>query len=242
MTNKSKGVLADHKREGKRLIPPMMRLTNIVETSFRDTKIPELVWISALFKRASNKHAADGVIEFLVACQKAIADDEAPHLSFLSNFNSLPDRHKQLITSDPDCARRIPFLQHHLWHQHALLDRYPLAFIFPNRPEFDRAEAIRLLKEDVEALLDRYTPHATKVQTTAVFAQMATGKMFIHESIDFPDPNTIFTKPESDEAKRVASFVRASLNAGADMVSDGGVSKTWTDDFWAQTFVLEGCQ
>lgn len=236
-----KGVLADHQRVGKRLVPPIMQLENLVETSFRDSKIPELFWISALFNRLPNKAAVDGIVEFQIACQKALSTDDAPSLSFLSNFDKLSDIQKAIIVSDPECLKWIPLLQRELWHQHVLLDRYPLAFIFPDRPAYDRAEAIVRLKQDVHELIDRYSPLATKVQTTAMVAMMASGKMFIHESIDFPDPNSIFTNPESPEARRVASFVRASLNAGTNFDTDDDIAKRWVDDFWSQTFKLEGC-
>lgn len=238
---KKKGVLADHKREGKRLIPPMMRLPNVVETSFRDTKIPELIWISALFNRAQDKAAVDGVVEFQITCQKAIAIDDAPPLSFLSNFDRLSASQKNAIVSDSDCSKWITILQKELWHQHMLFDRYPLAFIFPDRHESDRTEAIARLKQDVHGLLDRYSHHATKVQTIAIVAMMDTGKMYINKSIDFPDPNLIFTNPDSLEAQRVASFARAGLNAGTNMDTDNDVANRWVDDFWSQTFKLEGC-
>lgn len=218
-----------------------MRLPNLVETSFRDSKVPELIWISALFNWAQDKAAVDSVVEFQITCQKAIATDDAPPLSFLSNFDRLSASQKKAIISDPECRKWIMFLQKELWHQHALLDRYPLAFIFPDRHEFDRTEAIDRLKQDVHGILDRYSHHATKVQTTAVVAMMASGKMFIHESIDFPDPNSILTNPESPEARRVASFVRASLNAGTNMDTNEGIANRWADDFWSQTFKLDGC-
>lgn len=240
--SKKKGVLADHHRQGKRLIPPLMRIANIAETSFRDSKIPELVWMSAIFNRATDKSAVDGIVEFLIACQEGISEDGAPHLSFLSNFSRLSEAQRQKILDCEKCQRRIPFLQQHLWHHNALFETYPLAFIFPDRPEYDHPSAIERLKLDVDALLDRYSSHATKVQTTAVFAMMATGKMLIHEGIDLPDPNAIFTSPGSDEAKRVASFVRATLNAGSDLLEEQAVSERWISEFWAKCFVLEGCK
>ncbi len=58
---KKKGILSDHHRKGKRLIPPLMKLGNIEETSFKDSKIPELVWMSAIFNRASDKAAVSAL-------------------------------------------------------------------------------------------------------------------------------------------------------------------------------------
>lgn len=237
-----KGVLSDHFRKGKRLIPPLMRMGNIEETSFKDSKIPELVWISAIFNRAEDKEAVDGIIEFQVACVEAIGSDDAPHLSFLSNFSRLSDTQRENILQNERCQKTFPFLHRHLWHQHAIFEAYPLSFIFPDSPDYDRASALERLRVDVDALLDRYTVHSTKVQTTAVVAMMATGKMFIHERIDLPDPNAIFTSPGSNEAKRVASFARATLNAGSSVLEAKPEAERWISDFWARCFVLEECR
>jgi hypothetical protein len=243
MTDRKKStVLADHHRQGKRLIPPIMRLNNIVEVSFRDTKIPELVWMSAIFNHVPDREAVRGIIEFLIACNSEINDEKkAPPLSFLSNFLILTAEQKKKIVESESCKSYLPFLREHLWHQMQLLDDYPLAFIFEQRPDRDRLVAIERLKKDVAGLLDRYADQATKVQTTAVVAMMATDKMFIAKHIDFPHPDVIFTAPDSSDAKRVASFVRATLNAGAQLDADAELAKSWVESFWSQAFNLEGC-
>lgn len=239
--SRRKGVLSDHQRKGKRLIPPLMRIGNIEETSFKDSKIPELVWMSAIFNRSPDKVAVDGIIGFQVACREALDADDVPHLSFLSNYNRLSNEQKDRIVRNEKCQKAIPFLQGHLWHQHAIFKDYPLSFIFPDRPKYDHASALERLKLDVDTLLDRYTAHATKVQTTAVVAMMATGKMFVHERIKLPSPNAIFTNPDSEDAKRVASFARATLNAGGNPLEAKPEAERWISEFWARCFVLEGC-
>ena len=128
-----------------------------------------------------------------------------------------------------------------MWHQYALFNQYPLAFIFESSNDFDRNEALVRLKEDVSELFDRRSHHATKVQTTAVFAMMATGKMILNSTIDFPDPDRIFDSPDSPEARIVASFVRASLNAGNNMDTDTVIATKWIEGFWDQSFKLERC-
>ncbi|WP_394374945.1 hypothetical protein [Stutzerimonas frequens] len=239
---KRKGVLSDHYRKGKRLIPPLMRIGNIQETSFKELMIPELVWMSAIFNRASDRSAVEGVIDFQIACREALDSADAPHLSFLSNFNRLSDTQREKILLSEKCQKILPFLRHELWHQNAVFDSYPLSFIFSDRPEYDRSLALERLKLDVDSLLDRYTPHSAKVQTTAVVAMIATEKMFLDEQIDLPDPNTIFTSPGSDDAKRVASFARATLNAGSSFVEGQAEAEKWVSAFWTTCFFLEGCR
>ncbi|MDP3187528.1 hypothetical protein [Limnobacter sp.] len=236
-------VLRDHKKVGQRLIPPFMQLPNLKQTSFRENTLPCLVWISAIFLRATDREAVHNIIEFLIKCREILDDDKSPPLVFLNNFDKLNDGQKVKILNNLNEDARLDFLRKNLVHQYHLLDKYPLSFIFDDyKYGVDREEALDLLKEDVSALLNRYTLHSTKVQTTAFISMAATGKLFLSSKIDLPDFNSIFTAPESDESKRVASFVRASINAGAGFQDTEGGENEWSKSFWSQSFDLEACR
>lgn len=235
-------VLRDHKKVGQRLIPPFMQLPNLKETSFRKNTLPCLIWVSALFLRATDREAVNNVVEFLIKCREILGDDKSPPLVFLNNFDKLNDEQKLKILNNLNDDTRLNFLRENLIHQHHLFDKYPLSFIFEDYIYgVDKEEAIDLLKEDVSALLDRYTLHSTKVQTTAFISMTATGKLFLSSKIGIPDFNSIFTAPDSDESKRVASFVRANINAGAEFQDTEGGENDWSKSFWSQSFDLEAC-
>jgi hypothetical protein len=204
--------------------------------------LPCLIWVSALFLRASDREAVHNIIEFLIKCREILDDDKSPPLVFLNNFDKLNDEQKLKIFNNLNDDTRLNFLRENLVHQYHLLDKYPLSFIFEDYTYgVNKEEAIDLLKEDVSALLDRYTLHSTKVQTTAFISMTATGKLFLSSKIDLPDFNSIFTAPDSDESKRVASFVRANINAGAGFHDTEGGENEWSKSFWSQSFDLEAC-
>lgn len=244
---KRKAVLSDHKRAGKRLIPPILQLPNVVSTSFIDHRLPDLIWMSAIFRKAHPKVAIELIIDFIKLCSDIAGADELESLAFLTNFCALSAEQKSVIRRKLDGTLMLGMIRKKLGHQGAILERYPLAFLFDESPVSENhSEAIPELKEDVELLLDRYTPHATKVQVTALVAMMATGKMMISSQIDLPNFDLIFTDPESDEAQRVASFARASLNSGMGfMIEDHPQAldehATWKNDFWAQAYLLDSC-
>lgn len=240
---RSKQVLSDHKRVGKRLIPPMMQLDKLVETSFQSDTLPELVWISSIFLQSSDRDAVDIVTEFLRISVIAINDEAAPTLAYLGNFNRLSDEHRNSILSATERVGLLPILREKLNHQFLLLKRYPLAFLF-GKPADGNNEKLEIdkLKSDVESLLDRYSHHASKVQTTAVVSMMVTGKMFISSTIECPDFDAVIRFPDSPEGKRAASFVRASLNGGAGFYSEDKSKHLWARDFWGQVFRLGACE
>jgi hypothetical protein len=212
------------------------------ETSFRDNTLPCLIWVSAIFLRNSDRQSVHFVIEFLIKCKEILDEDKSPALIFLNNFDKLTVEQKRKILKGINDSAMIDFLRESLVHQHHLLDDYPLDFLFEDYVfGVDRDEALEHLKEDVSALLDRYTMHSTKVQTTAFVSMAATGKLFLSSKIDLPDFNSIFTAPDSDESKMVASFVRANINAGTGFQDTEGGKNDWSKSFWKQCFDMEAC-
>lgn len=245
---KKKAVLGDHKREGKRLIPPLLQLPNVVPTSFIDDRLPDLIWMSTIFRQAHPKVTVDLIIDFVKLCSDIVGTEDTESLGFLTNVGALSTNQKTAIRRKLEGTLMLGMLRKTLSHQNAVLERYPLAFIFDQRhADGNRAEAIAELKQDVELLLDRYASHATKVQVTALVAMMATGKMKVSSEIDLPDFDLIFTDPESDGARRAASFARATLNSSmgfmiANQLENSSKNIKWTLDFWAQAYLLDGCR
>jgi len=235
-------ILKDHKKVGQKLIPPLMQLPNMQETSFRDNTLPCLLWVSATFLRSSDREAVDYIIDFLIKCKEILNDDKLPPLIFLNNFKKLSVEQKSKLLIGIKDKKMLGFLREKLVHQNYLLQGYPLSFLFDDYAYgVDRDEALEYLKEDVAALLDRGTLHSTKVQTTAFVSMTATGKLLLSSEIKLPDFNAIFTEPESDESKRVASFIRANINAGAGFQDTEGGGNEWSQVFWQQAFNMETC-
>lgn len=245
--NKQKGksntqVLSDHKKEGKRLIPPIMQLPMMQMVSFRDKTMPCLIWLSALFVRIPDREAVQKSLDLITRCHEVLGEEAAiPPLVFLNSFSQLSDAQREEIASDQKVRDIADFLWLKIAHQILLFKDHPLAFLFSSyKLELPTELAIEHLKEDVIGLLDRYSHHATKVQVTALVANIASGKMVISSRINLPNFDVIFTAPESDEAKRVAGFARANLNAEAGIRTKEGNS--WATSFWKNAFYLEGCE
>ncbi|WP_157847497.1 hypothetical protein [[Mannheimia] succiniciproducens] len=199
--------------------------------------------MSAIFLRQSNIESVRNIIDFIVRCKSILGKDEGENASwaFLNNFNILSEDEKEKIKMNLS-EDVINFLRLSLEHHYLLFDDYPLAFLFKDyKCGMDRSNAINLLKEDVSALFDRYSEHSTKVQTTAFYSMAITGKIVLNASMNIPDFNSIFSDPESDEAKIVAAFVRSSLNVGNDIISSSNGKNDWSKSFWKQCFDMEEC-
>lgn len=234
-------VLQDHRKEGKKLIPPLPRLLDLKEISFQDSILPDLVWVSTIFLRNTDKQAVETIITFLEESEEILKNDQPPPLIFLSSFDKLSCDQKTKIVREIKDKKILEFLRNNLAHQQKLLSDYPLGFIFNDQMDCaDKEEALKYLREDVSALLDRCSFHSTKVQTTAIYSMGITGKLRLTSNITPPDLNSIFTSPESDESKRAAAFARSVLTAQAELQNAEG-REIWSNKFWKQCFSLEAC-
>lgn len=240
----NRAVLKDHKKEGKRLIPPMMQIPKMELVSFKDNTLPCLIWISGLFVRASDREAAQKPIEFIKRCHDILGTEIAIQpLTFLNSFNSLSTDQKQAIVANSEIKIIKEFLWRNLSHQIFLFKDHPLSFLFEGlNAEISNEAAIQRLKQDVAGMLNRSSQHATKVQVTALVSMIASKRLIISPHINLPDFNSIFTDPESDEAKRAASHARASLNTDAGYMFSEGKINLWAKSFWKQAFYLDGCE
>lgn len=237
-------MLSGYRRKGKRFIPPIFQLPGVVEINFREEKIPELFWVSSIFRQLSDNQAIEVVVQFVKACEFKLRKDSTKPLVFISNFLALSPEQIADLTADPRCQELFPILDQFLRHHIRLLEGYPLGPLVSqvSNTENDISAAVEQLKSDVGELLDRRSHHATKVQATALISLMATGRMHISRHIPVPDLNSIFASPGSVEAEKAAGFVRSSLNAGSGSYVDGDVSANWRKSFWSKTYGLSPCE
>lgn len=224
-----------------------MQLPNMQETSFVDELLPSLVWMSALYLRCDGRLATKVIVEFIKDAETVFDEERPQPLHEIGNFTLLSREQKHAIYVAVKNKKYFETLLDNLEHQHHVLKGYPLSFLFEEHIyAVDKAEAIDMLSDDVKTLLDRYSSIATKVQVTAVYTTLETGRLKISNSIELPDFNAVFTKPGSGEAKHAAAFARANMNGSIGMFRQDNdelniKAHAWNQDFWTQTFKLSEC-
>lgn len=236
-------VLTDHKKVGNKLIPPLLQFSMVQETSFVDQTLPNLIWMSAIFLRASDHIAVDMIMDFIVRSQKLLGDEFHSDLAFLDVFSELSIEQRKAIHQELKGSDTLDFICENIAHQYYLIDGYPLGFLFEDFVfGVDREEAIESLKEDVSALLDRNSPHATKIQATTLISMNASGRLHLNSDMILPDFNSVFINPDSEDTKRLGGFVRAHLNAIAGMRGSKNQEFSWSEIFWEKVYCLDKCE
>ncbi len=228
---KPKAVLGDHKRVGKRFIPPMAQL-GISDVRWIESLAPEFLWIALLHDRLGFARGAE--VARLVAQAFQETDASLGWCAAISSFGTLAeDSRPQFIAAvlkngvADELALALGALHEHY-------PGHPLAFALPAEAKGD----ISSLKRVVGLLLgSRADVDAMRTQATAVYLACTGGwlKVLADSALaDFPE---VERYPDTDKSQRVASSVRAALNGLTIKVP----TSEWPRYFWNRGLELEPC-
>ena len=119
-----------------------------------------------------------------------------------------------------------------------LLVNYPQSPLkFLGQPDDDPGlEKLKLLITD---LIDRRDKIATFVQSTAVYIYFVNDKLKVFSDSALANFTEIEKFPDTDESKKIASFVRATMNG---MLPTLELPTDWRNYFWDRGRSLEPCE
>ncbi|MEZ5529841.1 MAG: hypothetical protein R3E57_07900 [Porticoccaceae bacterium] len=236
---KKKEVLKGYKKKGAKFIPPMMQIGNIQEVSYLNDALPNLIWMGLVIERYGYRKGVQLIIDFVSIAYEKCADKNG-NFSYLCYYSKLDLSLKSSIYFELRHKGILYPLQEALAPLSCLFRFFPALFL---KPDFkvDKTPLISRLKTTMKQSMNRYSKMATAIQVTAFYNLAANGKLHIASHIDVPDPNSIFTAPDSDEANRAASFARSNMNTELGFRMDE-ISEGWVRDFWLQIYKLESCE
>jgi hypothetical protein len=236
-------VLSDHKRVGKRFIPPMLQTLKLDDISWVDHGIPELVWIGLLHQANGLKQGTDLALSVARACADTVSHPPLPLFSMISAYRSLDRSQRAQVVAGLDRKRKLGLIREALAPLVSNYPECPLYFLFRrNRVATNSGGSdLESLKAVVEALFDRLTFEATMVQVNALYVGAVTGKIKFCRGTGFDEIEPVVSYPTTEESRRIAADTRAFLNVclGADQSAD---AVAWRSYFWNRGLELEPCE
>ena len=236
---KSRKVLGDHKKKGSKFIPPLMQLDNLQEVSYLNDALPNLIWMALVFDKFGYKTGVSLINQFVSIAYEQ-CKGETGNFSYLCYFSNLDISFKSKIYMELRSKSILHPLQDAIAPLSCLFDNFPALFL---KPDFkvDKSSLLPKLKLVMKNCIDRYSKMSTAIQVTTFYNLGTNGKLHIASHIDVPDPNSIFTDPDSEEARRAASFGRNYINTELGFRKED-ISKGWVREFWLQIYNLEKCE
>lgn len=238
-----KNILIDHKREGKKFIPPLIyKLGHLGGASWARTMLPELLWI-ALIQSYYGLHEGVEIITNMTRITRECSPSKKFQIfATISSFGKIKPEEYLCIQSKLATSGEL------LKVQKALL---PLIVFYPNcllrslystEPSFVESDNRHLerFKSLVKGLYDKTSRDATMVQASAIWLAFDSGALKVFEGLALASFPEIDKYPRTELSKKVAGSIRASIQMLFNEPYYSS-SSNWTRYFWNRGFEIDRC-
>jgi hypothetical protein len=236
---KKKEVLQDHKRIGKRFVPPLLQLRNVKDVSFIKQLFPHLVWMGLINQRLEYEKGVRLTIDLAKISHSVFKDEKHVNFALCGNYSLLSSEAKSEIITICQEKRWLNDIRRSLAPLILQYDDFPMAFFGIGDLDVKREVLLQELKRVVGKCINKYETPGLVLQTNLIMVQAATGGLRISPHIQFPDFDSIVNDPDSEAAKRAAVFVRA--GSFAMCMPDEYVLEKWARSFWNQGSKVDSC-
>lgn len=238
MKRKSKNkVLGDHKQEGKRLVPPLMKLGNLRETSYTQIIIPELIWIAILNKKYGISRGAELGLDLVRAVSEI--NSSKYFFAFISSYDLLTDQDQKRIIEELERKNVLELIRKALETFIAIYPKCPLSFL--SDTSFKKTENDLIdIKEVLIDLYDQTGRAATFMMGDAIYFLGALGRLTLVKGSIMQKLPELKDYPNTQISKMIASAIRSFMYA---FMNDQffNSKSSWNKYFWNRGIELEPC-
>ena len=244
---KTEKVFNDHKQNAKIFTPPIVATLSdrLQFTKWADDLLPNLVWMGLLFDGLGERKAISICENYVSIVKDILGDKDRKILSFISEYSSITDEQVEKIKNALSAKNILIEIQETLYPLVSLYSKCPLKFLY-NENEMEKSKididrSLSIMKRVVKNILDRKSRDAMLVQTNAVYIMWITGMLRFAEGSLLGDIETISDYPKTDESKKVAASIRATLGAVRSLY-DNKEALEWSTYFWNHGYEISVCE
>lgn len=236
----AKKVLDGHKKVGAKFIPPAMQvMQDMIEVSYINQMLPELIWMGVLIENHGYRKGIK-LSELLARKAFEVKDqEEMINFAICSNFGRLSNKSRELILNDKEVIAELHNYSDALWIMDALYDHFPLNFLCDTKTEYDENKILGEFAHILTKYWDKYDQPASIIQANVLYIGAVNGQMLFSAGHE-PDLEAIFEDPESDRGRRARSQARTSAMMEF-MHYELEASDSWPRRFWNQGLKNSQC-
>jgi len=225
-----KQLFADHRRVGKKFIPPMAGVTEI---HYIERILPEIIWIGYFVKHLGSKKGVETAGILIESCHFLKEWAKQPDFSLQSSYRILDllewakvEKHLKGKGIFLDCLDALtPFVRCYP------TDNPFLSLLRNSTKSAPSIADINLAGEVVASLFDRRSKEASIVQSVALWIDIKVGKYQVLPDFPFRDFNSIFGNFESPQGDELSANARMHVN-GNFMFHNEQIGESWATYFW----------
>jgi hypothetical protein len=236
-----KSVLAGHKKEGRKLIPPYVAaLGQPSHINWLDTIVPEVIWIGLLHQKFGQK---EGITLALELAQKTDNIAKAKGKTFFaaaSDYRNLDAEKKNAFIADLANSKKLIQFQHALFPLTHFYPTCPLNFLASQENMCEPSDALHCLKSVLYDLYDKERQTTVFVQATVVYIAFVLGRLKVKAGLTLASFPEVENYPDTEMSKRVAASVRSTILTFFGSAKHDAPT-TWPVEFWNQGMEIENC-
>lgn len=245
-----KNVLQDHRKKGKKFIPPMLQIPNTKPIRATYQAIPEFLWLASL----NHFHGWNvGTTLAVSMAEKATTifgkniegfqDKEGTATSGLfaaaSAYLDLSSEQKSQLIDSLKLSLEWELIIEGLAPVISWYPECPLAFIVEKAMLLPNNDELNVIKAIVDPLFDKTSKEAVAMYANAVYITFATKKAKAAKGLGFENFPKIEKYPETEESRAMAAIVRATA---LPLLSMSKISLSWADYFWNNGIKISTCE
>jgi len=245
-TMQKKSVLSDHKRIGKRFVPPFMQIGDFHDISWKWITLPELLWLGLLNYTCGLKQGSE--LALLLANTSVQVSKSQPQKWYapMSSYTLLTEAHKADILKTLRSVGSLDSLRKPLTPLVAFYPECPVAFLFEDKLPTVEDSTMKLgtYKDFLAEMYAKYDSLATLAQANAVYIAFATGMLKVVKGSSLANFPAIADFPNTKQSKRVAASIYASISSFIGAFLDQnfqGKQSDWSAYFWNRGLEIEPC-
>jgi hypothetical protein len=232
-------VLEDHKKIGKRFVPPFVhQLGAPKEISWVRTILPELAWI-AFVHRIHGDATAVKLITALARSARHLGESNKQKAYAAATDFTSESRGSVLKRLDKS---QIADLQSALEPLLVVYPRYPLARVFSIRRKRIRRQDIEIAKKILGDLFYRSERFPMMVQATATWLLFDADLLKVASHLPLAKFPEIENYPETELSQRVGSGVRSTVNMMFSAEENEKLSFDLSSYFWNRGIEISRCE
>lgn len=218
--------ISQHKKQGKKLIPPFQQIENLKKLSWSNDRLPEYIWIALIV----SLHERDESIQIIKRISKFFYDLEEEYRPIDLSITSLGNLEEKTLDTFLD------YIFNHIGIKETLK---PLALFenIPGRDKWREHLTIDVVEEEWEKLFisiakcfDHQSQEATDCRWSRLFYSLVNNKLHLPRET----AEQIFYYPHVGDMRSVRPTIR-STEMVLNMLPDGTTTESkWCDCFWEQ--------
>jgi hypothetical protein len=236
--NINKKILFDHKRVGKKLIPPLKADLKVQEVSSSKTAQPEILWLAILNKKYGVKWTAN-FSEILTKVLKEVKGEDT-WFKGTTEYKTLSPGEGATLRYKLNEKGVLEPLRDALEGFVALYPQCPLQVFFEAPPilKVDKAY-LEMLRELVGKTSDKRSTEGIFMQAVVLYMGFISGKFKVVKEVSLSDFPEIENYPNTEKSKEIGGAICSATTMLFNFDTDGKVDREWCKYFWNRGLELE---